>query len=212
MTYKYLIGDTKKADRYAAKDLSSSVAVFLWGINKTFKNLDIHNIFFAKDYKKEFNELFNQKKIPDDPTVYINITSKYNPSDAPLDSENWFILINTPNSRDYEFTEAKMKNLETNIIQKVERMLSTKITENIITRKHFSPVDLEKETGGMFGSLYGLSSNNLINMAFRPPNKSSYKNLYFVGGTTHPGGGMPLVLTSAKITASLIQRYNKLPE
>lgn len=211
MTYKYLIEDAKKANKYSRKDLSSSVAVFLWGINKKFPELDIHNIFFAKDYKQEFKELYNLKTIPNDPTVYVNITSKYNSSDAPADSENWFILINTPNTRDFEFNESKMQNLEQNIIKKVERILKTKISQNIITRKYYSPLDLERNTGGMFGSLYGLSSNNLMNMAFRPPNKSNYKNLYFVGGTTHPGGGMPLVLASAKITTNLIKRYNPLP-
>ena len=78
-----------------SQERSSSAVIFYWGIQKKFDQLDLHNIFFSKDYKAEFEAIFNQNKISDDFTVYVNITSKDIPTDAPQGGENWFVMINT---------------------------------------------------------------------------------------------------------------------
>ena len=84
---------------------SSSAIIFLWGVKKKFKELDLHNIFFSADYKQEFDDIFLNKKISKDPTIYINITSKENIEDAPVNCENWFTMINVPNNYGQDWSD-----------------------------------------------------------------------------------------------------------
>ncbi len=83
-------------NKYSEHDLSTSAIVFYWGVKGNHEQLEIHNILFSEDYKKEFDDLFTNKNIHNDPTIYIYVSSKYNSSDAPKDCENWFVMINTP--------------------------------------------------------------------------------------------------------------------
>ncbi|HRI22054.1 MAG TPA: phytoene desaturase family protein, partial [Panacibacter sp.] len=99
-TYKHLLKDEIKSARLLKQERSSSALVFYWGINKIFPQLQLHNIFFSKDYKAEFDHLFQLKKLSTDPTVYINITSKREPGiHAPEGKENWFVMVNAPANR-----------------------------------------------------------------------------------------------------------------
>ena len=84
--------------RVANQEPSSSAMIFYWGINKTFPQLDLHNIFFSADYKKEFKEMFEHQGVSEDPTVYIHISSKKVVSDAPDGMENWFVMVNVPHN------------------------------------------------------------------------------------------------------------------
>lgn len=98
-TYGKLLNDTKSsaAKKYNKLEPSSSALVFYWGVNSASHKLDAHNILFSADYKKEFEELFDKKIYPLDPTIYIYISSKFAPNDAPTGKENWFVMINAPN-------------------------------------------------------------------------------------------------------------------
>lgn len=96
-TYKYLLKDNNKAKQILKQERSSSAVIFYWGLNKSFPQLGLHNIFFSSDYKKEFDHLFNSKQVFDDPTIYINITAKPEPGlHAPVGMENWFVMVNAP--------------------------------------------------------------------------------------------------------------------
>ena len=97
-TYKKLLKKSYQPKKVLNQERSSSALIFYWGIKKTFKNLELHNILFSNNYKKEFDSIFELGTISDDPTVYINITSKDVVSDAPKESENWFVMINSPNN------------------------------------------------------------------------------------------------------------------
>ena len=92
-TYKRLLKNTKAPDRILSQEPSSSAIIFYWGVQQKFDQLDLHNIFFSKDYKAEFEAIFNQNNPSDDFTVYVNITSKDVPKDAPKGGENWLSLI-----------------------------------------------------------------------------------------------------------------------
>ncbi len=100
-TYGKLLSDTRSsaAKKYNKLEPSSSALVFYWGVNVTSQKLDTHNILFSADYKKEFEELFDKKTYPADPTIYIYISSKFSPADAPAGKENWFVMINAPNTQ-----------------------------------------------------------------------------------------------------------------
>jgi phytoene desaturase len=190
--------------RMLAQERSSSALIFYWGIKKQFPLLDLHNIFFSKDYKAEFEHIWQKQGIFSDPTVYINISSKYKPDDAPEGCENWFVMINAPANTgenwDQLIVEAKQ-----NILKKLSRILREDIEPLIECESILDPRAIENRTSSYQGSIYGTSSNNRFAAFLRHANKSSQvKNLYFCGGSVHPGGGIPLCLLSAKIVSGMV--------
>jgi len=204
LTYDRLLKGYKKPFFIKNYQPSSSAVVFYWNMNKSFSNISVHNIIFSRDQMKEFDYIFNRNSIYYDPTVYICSTSKIVKEDAPSGYENWFILINSPFDSGQNWKTIK-KNLRNNIIKKINSTLNVDIESNIIGEKILTPVDIENETLSKFGSLYGSSSNSLQSAFIRHPNFSKkINNLYFCGGSVHPGGGIPLCLNSAKIVSDLI--------
>ena len=204
-TQLYLLNNTSRAKKILKQERSSSAVVFYWGINKTFPELDLHNIFFSEDYKAEFDHLFKYKKIFDDPTIYINITSKCEPGvQAPHGKENWFVMVNAPANVEQDWLLYKQQ-YRVNIINKLNRLLQTDITPLIEVEQILDPVLIEERTSSYMGALYGTSSNSRMAAFLRHPNFSKQiKGLYFAGGSVHPGGGIPLCLKSAKIMSELV--------
>ena len=209
-TYERLIHGQKKPEKVLKQERSSSALIFYWGVKKEFPELDLHNIFFSESYREEFESLFDKKGLHHDPTVYINITSKENAKDAPSGCENWFVMINAPGNFDQDW-EALIPQARQHIMGKISRMLKVNLSSLIESEMILDPVKIEKYTGSHRGSLYGTSSNSMFSAFWRHPNFSRrIKNLFFCGGSVHPGGGIPLCLNSAKITTELIQKkmYN----
>ena len=201
--YKYLLPKSYTPKKLIQQEKSSSAYVFYWGINKEFGALGLHNILFSDDYKKEFDHLFSKQFPTDDPTVYINITSKYCKNDAPEGCENWFVMVNVPHNKNESIDYAAT--IRKNVVAKINAMLKTDIEKYIISESTLSPIDIENQTSSYGGSLYGNSSNNKFAAFLRHANfSSSIKNLFLVGGSVHPGGGIPLCLFSAKIASQLI--------
>ncbi|MBU3713953.1 MAG: phytoene desaturase [Ferruginibacter sp.] len=208
-TYKNLLGDSLKSDKLLQLERSSSALIFYWGIGKSFDQLGLHNILFSKNYKEEFDALFHTKTLFDDPTIYINITGKHDKAHAPEGKENWFVMINAPANYGQDWNTYKEKTKKA-VINKINRILNTDIHSLIETEEILDPVSIETKTGSYMGSLYGTSSNARLAAFLRPANfAQSIKGLYFCGGTVHPGGGIPLCLKSAYITAELIKAENK---
>jgi phytoene desaturase len=202
-TYKHLLKQAVKAQKVLKQERSTSALIFYWGIKKEFKNLELHNILFSGDYKNEFSCL-QKGTISNDPTVYINITSKKNKRDAPKGCENWFVMINVPSDNNQKWDEL-IEESKKNIIRKINASLHTDIASFIDVEQVLEPRLIETMTGSFKGSLYGTSSNSKMAAFFRHPNfAKQYNNLYFCGGSVHPGGGIPLALSSAKIVDSLI--------
>jgi phytoene desaturase len=203
-TYKHLLPEVNPPKFLVSQPKSSSALIFYWGIKKSFPSLDLHNIFFSNDYQKEFDFIFNKKDIFEDPTIYINITSKYKEDDAPEGCENWFTMINVPHNSGQDW-EKLIKKSRKYILKKLSRMLGENIEELIEEEDILDPIKIESKTSSFGGALYGNSSNNKYAAFLRHANFSrKLKNLYFCGGSVHPGGGIPLALLSGKITADLI--------
>ena len=142
-----------------------------------------------------------------DPTVYINITSKYKPDDAPAGHENWFVMVNAPHIEEQNWDEL-ITQARQYIISKINRVLKTDIEPHIVAEKTLDPRGIETNTQSYLGSLYGTSSNSRMAAFYRHPNFSKHiKGLYFVGGSVHPGGGIPLVLSGAKIVAGMVEEF-----
>jgi phytoene desaturase len=203
-SYSSLLKDDLPPKKIIKQERSSSSIIFYWGIQKSFPELDLHNIFFSENYEKEFDQIFNQQSIPDDPTVYVNITSKVEVKDAPDGCENWFVMINTSANFNQDWDEL-IKISKKNIITKINSILNTDIEKYIGCESILDPRTIESKTKSHRGSLYGASSNSKFSAFLRHPNFSSkIEGLYFCGGSVHPGGGIPLCLLSAKIVADLV--------
>jgi phytoene desaturase len=187
------------------QERSSSALIFYWGIKQQFPQLDLHNIFFSADYEAEFNAIWNEKTIYHDPTVYLNISSKFKADDAPEGCENWFAMINVPANTGQDWDQL-ITQARQNIIKKLSAQLGQDIAPLIVNESVLDPRSIESKTSSYQGSLYGTSSNSQFAAFLRHANRSSkVKNLYFCGGSVHPGGGIPLALLSAKIVADWVE-------
>ncbi len=210
LTYKHLLNDDRIAKKIGKQERSSSAMIFYWGISRNFPELELHNIFFSRNYQDEFLKIFKDKTLSEDPTIYINITAKCEPGlHAPENKENWFVMINAPADYGQKWDDLK-KRAKTNILGKLTRLLKTDIAALIETEKILDPVLIESSTTAYRGSLYGTSSNSPRAAFLRQPNFSrDIARLYFTGGSVHPGGGIPLCLKSAKIMCELIREDKK---
>lgn len=197
-----------KKQKISRLEPSCSGFVLLLGIDKVYNALLHHNIFFSKDYQHEFDQIFNAKVMPEDPTIYIANTSYTNPNHAPENGSNLFVLVNAPYlSKNYNWDEKK-ETYKQHIIRKLQMHGLTDLEDHIVFSKAITPRDFYQQYRSNKGSIYGTSSNSKFSAFMRPRNKCrSVKGLYLVGGSTHPGGGIPLVTLSAFHAVELIQRF-----
>lgn len=203
-TYRKLLNDTEQAQKILRRERSTSALVFNWGIAREFPELGLHNLFFSQDYRREFLHLSTYKTLYEDPTLYIFISAKEEKADAPAGKENWFVMVNAPENTGQNWQEIVPK-ARRQLLKKIQRILGTDIEPFIEYETCLSPVTIEQRTYSFQGSLYGSASNSRMAAFQRHPNESrAYKNLFFAGGSVHPGGGIPLCLSGAEIMANLV--------
>ncbi|GAB2460785.1 phytoene desaturase [Hymenobacter qilianensis] len=204
-TYRRLLPKQPAPERTLSQPRSSSALIFYWGIAHEFAELDLHNIFFSQDYQQEFKAIFEHKTVSADPTVYVNVTSKKTPPDAPAGHENWFVMVNVPHHQGQDW-DALIAQTRQAVLDKITRTLGVAVEPLIRAERVWDPRGIEERTSSFGGALYGSSSNNALAAFLRHPNFSrQLEGLYFCGGSVHPGGGIPLCLLSAKIAAELIK-------
>ncbi|MEZ5038558.1 MAG: 1-hydroxycarotenoid 3,4-desaturase CrtD [Saprospiraceae bacterium] len=197
-TYQKLLPNAQHPHRILKQEKSTSAIIFYWGINTQFPELGLHNILFSEDYRSEFDHL-SRGEVYEDPTIYINITQKYCPDDAPAGCENWFVMVNAPYDAGQNWEEI-IQSVRQQTLQKISRILGRPIEALIACEETLQPLTIQSKTASHLGALYGTSSNNKMAAFLRHPNFSRrIKDLYFCGGSVHPGGGIPLCLLSAKI-------------
>ncbi len=202
--YNQLMPQAAKPQRILNQPKSGSAIVFYWGVKKNFDQLSVHNILFSKDHPGEFEAIFDQNDVGNDPTIYINITSKKCPEDAPAGGENWFTMINVPNNTGQDWDEIVARSRK-NMIAKINRVLNTDIEPLIEAEEILDPRVIDQRYLSAFGSIYGNRFSSNFSAFFRHPNFSKeFKNLYFCGGTVHPGSSIPLSLMSAKIATGMV--------
>jgi phytoene desaturase len=198
-------GKEKRKQRYRELEPSCSGLVFLWGVRGTESALAHHNIFFSEDYRREFDDIFERLVPPADPTVYVSITARSDPSHAPGGHENWFVLINMPYLTD-ENRDTDIDTIRASVLAQLQAS-GVDLTGRIVHESVITPQDLEQRTNSNRGSIYGISSNSRNAAFLRPQNRvRSVPGLFLAGGSAHPGGGVPLVLLSGKLAARGVMR------
>jgi phytoene desaturase len=184
--------------------VSGSGFILLLGVEGETPALAHHNIFFSRDYRREFTDLFTHGQPAHDPTVYVAITSKTDRDHAPPGCENWFVLVNAP-PLDARFDWATGGDAYRDRVLAVLAEHGHDVRGRIRAEHRLTPHDLERMTGARRGALYGISSNNALNALRRPHNRApDVRGLYFAGGTAHPGGGVPMVTLSGAAAAHLV--------
>ncbi|HEY8562315.1 MAG TPA: phytoene desaturase family protein [Pyrinomonadaceae bacterium] len=200
-TYRNLL----PVKKFQNREPSCSGFVLLLGARRKYQQLAHHNIFFADDYRAEFDAIFKEKVPAPAPTIYVCATSRTDESQAPPGRENLFVLVNAPYTSARVDWEREKQGYRDLIVKKLESFGLEDLESAIEVERVITPEDFEKKYRANRGSIYGISSNGIFSAFMRVPNRSrEIENLYFAGGATHPGGGIPLVLLSGKMAAQMI--------
>ncbi len=191
----------RKLDAY---EPSISAFVILAGLRNYQDGVHHHQVYFTEDYQKEFSEIFNQKSLPSDPTIYIS-HSAATERDISKGS-NLFILVNAPA---IELTEVEVESYKEKVYSKLED-LGLPIREYLEVERVYTPNSIKRQFSAYKGALYGLASHRMTEAFLRPSNVSKdIDHLFYVGGTTHPGGGSPMVTISGRNVANYILKRDK---
>ena len=206
-----VLGQGHQHQREKVNQLEPSLSgmVFLWGLKGKHPKLAHHNIIFSSDYNTEFRQIFKHQQVPDEPTIYIAITSKADAAHAPVDGENWFVLLNMPYLAPGQQWEKEKVRMRAVVLDRLKQ-LGFDIADRIEVEQIYTPEDFAELYASNRGGIYGVSSNSKTTAFKRLPNRSRLlKGLYFAGGSVHPGGGIPLVMLSGKMAATLIAEDHK---
>ena len=186
------------------REPSCSGFIMMLGIAGSTPALAHHNIFFSSAYRREFADIFERGVPPEEPTVYVAITSKTDPGHAPAGHENWFVLVNAPAlDKRYDWIAGRDA-YRARVLDTLARFGHT-LTGRIVSETIWTPLEIRDLSAAWRGALYGASPNSRWAAFRRPHNRSrDVAGLYFAGGTTHPGGGVPMVALSGAVAARLL--------
>jgi phytoene desaturase len=187
---------------------SCSVYLIYLGLKKKVPLVAHHNLFFASDLRVNLDDIFNNGKVSDDPSFYVHVPTVTDESLAPLGKEIFYILVPVPNllkSRE-NFMEIE-EQLREKVFSKINQRLGINLEELIEVEHRFFPEDFIRYYNIKFGATFGLAHNLMQSAFFRPANfDKKLRNIYFVGASTQPGGGLPVVIASSRIVADLMDK------
>jgi len=206
---KLLDGNNNKSFLFNWKkkrmEYSMGLFVYYFGTKKIYENVEHHTIKFGNKYKEHLDDIFDKKKLNEDVSYYLHRPSATDKSMAPEGNDCFYVLVPVPNNQsriDWNIEGEKMKKL---IINKMEKDLMPNLNENIVEDFYLTPDYFEKDLNTKFGSGFSIQPKFTQSAYFRFHNKSEiYDGLYFVGAGTHPGAGVPGVLSSAKVLDKII--------
>lgn len=202
--YRDLLPDDSALKKVRRADRSTSGFAMCMGVSGQTPAVDgaplgHHNVFFSDDAAQEIRQI-EAGQLADDPTIYACISSVTDSTHAPTGDENWFVLVNTPAGAAVDsaaYRDVVLHRLADHGVDLVDRLqFSARLT----------PRDIEKFYRSPGGAIYGSSSNGRRAAFARPSNRGPRRGLYLVGGSSHPGGGLPLVATSARIVAEMVEQ------
>ena len=181
------------------------------GLDCQFPQLAHHNFFFSSHQKEHFAKVFERHELPDDPTIYLVAASKTDPTVAPAGCDCLKILPHIPYIDDqHPLTRQDYLALKERILNKLERMGLKDLRKHIVFEHFWTPLDIRAEYNSNKGSIYGVVSDRWKNLGFKAPKQSTrYPNLFFVGGSVNPGGGMPMVVLCGQNVAKSIVAWDQ---
>ncbi len=211
-THRTLLSPAQRQPRLVRRleqlEPSCSGFVLLLGTDKQYPQLSHHNIFFSDDYPAEFADLFTDHVPVRNPTIYVCASTRSDPTQAPAGHENLFILVNAPYltaKSAWQRDVTAYRDHVLDLLASYTQIDLSDLREHIVCEARLTPEDFQRKYGANAGSIYGLSSNDRMAPFTRPGNRSrTIRKLYFVGGSTHPGGGVPLVMLGGKIVAEMV--------
>ena len=206
--YRKLLPDRGKSRRLDRMKYSCSAICFHWGLDKVYPQLGHHSVFLSDGFREGLDRIFKDKSISDHPSFYIHAPVRTDPEAAPVGHDTLSFIVGSGHvdkmkKQDWDDLKKKTHNA---VVQRLKQLGMEDIEEHIKFEICYTPESWESAFNISRGSVFGSLAHNLLQMAyFRPHNQHShYKNLFFVGGSTHPGNGIPNVLLSAKLTAERI--------
>lgn len=181
------------------------------GLDCQFPQLAHHNFFFSGDQREHFAKVFERYELPDDPTIYLVAASKTDPTVAPPGCDCLKILPHIPYIRDDRpLTREDYLRLKDRILDKLERMGLKDLRRHVVFEHVWTPLDIREQYCSNRGSIYGVVSDRWKNLAFKAPKQSTrYPNLFFVGGSVNPGGGMPMVILCGQNVAKKVVAWDR---
>jgi phytoene desaturase len=193
---------------YPPGERSLSGLIFLFALKNSHPDWHHHQVFFSNNYKHEFGQLFNERVFPDDPTVYVNMPGITDRGLTPDKGEVMFVMANAPANEEIKWDADFTATARQRVLNRLKASGFPDFEDEIAACDVWTPSRIERTYDMPGGAIYGRNSHGKKNAFMRPFNKDlKFKGLYYVGGSTHPGGGTPTVLMSARITANLIEKY-----
>ncbi|MEO7715380.1 MAG: phytoene desaturase family protein [Capsulimonas sp.] len=185
---------------------TSSAFVMYLGTDRQYPELHHHNFYLSSDYKRNFEEIFDAKVAPRDPSFYINAPGRTDPSVAPEGGDNLFVLVPIPHlTQQQQWTDEQISVFREKVFDRLEARGLTDLRKHVVVERVITPHDWERQYSLKFGAAFGLSHGIFQVGYFRPANKAPHVgNLYFVGASTAPGTGVPLVCLGAKLVSERI--------
>jgi diapolycopene oxygenase len=181
------------------------------GLDTQYTRLAHHNFFFSEDQKTHFNKVFRRRELPDDPTIYLVAASRTDPTVAPEGCDCLKILPHIPYIDDENpLTHDDYMAFKEVVVDKLERMGLTDLRKRTVFEHVWTPIDIAEQYYSNRGSIYGVASDRWKNLGFKAPKRSErYENLFFVGGSVNPGGGMPMVILCGQNVASKVAAWDR---
>ena len=205
--YQDLLPRDKLADRLMHKKYSCSVISFFWGVDKVYHELGPHTLFLADDYRENFTSIVKQLDLPANPSLYIHAPTRLDPSMAPNNQDTLIAIIPVGHlsDRKKQDWEKLTDRARSHVFRRLAQIGITDLEAHLKFETSFTPLSWNKRYNLLRGSTHGLS-HNLTQLAyFRPSNRHpKYRNLYFVGASTHPGTGLPTAMISGRLVAQRI--------
>lgn len=191
--------------RIAAKEYGCSAHLLYLGVRDLEGDFAHHEVLLSRDFAETLKDITQRKVVPRDPAIYVCIPTRTDPSLAPAGHDVVYVLTLCPHLSGATDWETEGRRVREIAIRKLEQAGLRDLRNKIVFERQCTPADFERQYGCYLGSAFGLSPRFFQSSYFRPRMRSEeIKGLYFVGAGTHPGGGVPIVLTSGRLVAETI--------
>jgi phytoene desaturase len=213
--YRDLLPDAAEAERLERKKYTCSAIMFYWGVDRVYPQLGMHNVFLAGDYRASFERIFRSHDLPEAPSFYVHAPARVDPTAAPPNQDTLFVLapvghLDDSHAQDWE---ALHRRARTAVLERLAEHGVSALEQHLKFEVSYTPHDWLSLYNLAKGSAFSLSHDFWQVGYLRPRNRHArYRNLYFVGGSTHPGTGLPIVLISARLTTERILKEVAAPQ